>query len=111
VKTAAEFELKPTIHLADGRTINNVADAIALVREHEKRLGVDDRDEMLHALERATSNDERAGGVERFRLWLESWGLTLPITTRPWQHAGPEIAPVAVWSGSRFSPGGGRAAS
>jgi hypothetical protein len=36
--------IEPTLHLRDGRVIRSLADAISLLREHESRPGVDDRD-------------------------------------------------------------------
>ena len=88
VKSAAQFELHPAIRLQNGRTIATLAQAIAFVREHEMRPGVDDRDEVLHALERARTDEEREGAVARFRRWLAAWGVTLPVTTRPGSTTG-----------------------
>jgi hypothetical protein len=51
---AAQLQLKLTMR--DGRMIRSLADAIALVREHESRPGVDVRDEVLHLLERARTD-------------------------------------------------------
>src|SRR3954452_15235361 len=45
--------LQPELYMRDGRIIRTLADAIALLREHEARPGVDVRDEVLHSLERA----------------------------------------------------------
>ena len=50
--------LDPKMRLVDGRVIGSFADAIALLREHESRPGVDDRDEVLHRLERARTDEE-----------------------------------------------------
>lgn len=79
----SDFELNPAIRLETGRTLRTVADAIALLREHETRPGVDDRDEVLHGLERARTDEDRARAVERFIRWLETWGVTVPVTDRP----------------------------
>lgn len=89
MKSAKEFELHPLIRLQDGRTLRTAADAIALMREHETRPGVDDRDEVLHALERAKSDEERAKAVTRFRAWLETWGLNIPVAIEPGSTRGP----------------------
>jgi hypothetical protein len=85
-----EFQLNPVICLDNGRMLRSVADAVALLREHETRPGVDDRDEVLHALERAGTDDERARAVERFVRWLETWGIAVPVTDRPGSTQGPE---------------------
>jgi len=42
-----------SISLRDGRIVRSIGDPVALVREHEARPGVEDRDEVLHCLERA----------------------------------------------------------
>ncbi|HVY56587.1 MAG TPA: hypothetical protein VHA77_01930 [Xanthobacteraceae bacterium] len=81
--------MDPAIELPDGRLIRNAAEAIALLRDHEMRPGVDDRDEVLHALERAHTDDARARAVARFRQWLDTWGVTLPVTSRPGSTRGP----------------------
>ncbi len=89
MKPATEFKLQPPIRVNKQRTIGTLAEAIAFVREHEMRPGVDDRDEVLHALERAHSDDERAAALARFRSWLETWGVTLPVTVKPGSTQGP----------------------
>ncbi len=89
MKPANEFELNPPIRLQDGRMIRTAADAIVLVREHEMRPGVDDRDEVLHALERAGSDEERAKSVGRFRAWLQTWGVAIPVATERGSSHGP----------------------
>jgi hypothetical protein len=86
---ASEFKLDPPIRLRDGRTIRTAADAIILVREHEMRPGVDDRDEVLHALERATSDEHLAKAVARFRAWLITWGSTVPVAVERGSTRGP----------------------
>jgi hypothetical protein len=48
-----EFYFTPELHLRDGRTIRHLEDAIDFAREQELRPGVDQRDEILQALERA----------------------------------------------------------
>ena len=67
----AQFYFAPEVRLIDGRIIRNVADATAFVREHESRPGVDQRDEVLHALERARNKDEAQAAARLFLHWLE----------------------------------------
>jgi hypothetical protein len=50
--------------------IRSLRDAITLMREHESRPGVDDRDEVLHKLERATTDQERRAAAQAFVAWL-----------------------------------------
>jgi hypothetical protein len=83
MKSPEDCKLDPAIRLQEGRMIRTVADAIALLREHETRPGVDDRDEVLHKLERAENDEEQAEAVKRFRSWLLTWGLVLPVTMKP----------------------------
>ncbi len=71
----SQLLLQPKIRLADGRVIGSIADAIALLREHESRPGVDDRDEVLHHLERAQTDDERQAAAHGFFLWVKELGL------------------------------------
>ena len=71
----SEFLIRPEVSLRDGRTINSIADAVAYVREHEVRPGVDTRDEVLHRLERARTQREREGAAEAFLSWLEGLDL------------------------------------
>ncbi len=73
--------IEPKIRLVDGRVIGSVADAIALLREHESRPGVDDRDEVLHRLERAKTDDERQAATQGFYVWVKELGL-LPSKPR-----------------------------
>jgi hypothetical protein len=70
---AAERKLyfTPELHLRDGRIIRDVADAIAFVREQEPRPGVDQRDEVLHRLERAQNEEETHAAANLFLRWLE----------------------------------------
>ena len=67
--------IEPSIALRDGRVIRSVADAIALVREHESRPGVDARDEVLHGLERAGTDTERERAARQFVGWAGQLGL------------------------------------
>jgi hypothetical protein len=65
-----QFTFKPEIRLTDGRIIRNIEDAVAFVREHESRPGVDQRDEVLHALERARSREDALAAARLFLRWL-----------------------------------------
>ena len=66
-----EFYFTPEIRLTDGRIIRNLEDAAAFVREHESRPGVDQRDEVLHRLERARTQEEGHAAAHLFLRWLE----------------------------------------
>jgi len=72
---AGEFNFTPELHLIDGRIIRNIEDAILFVREHEARPGVDRRDEVMHALERARTREEGFGAAQLFIGWLEELGI------------------------------------
>jgi len=72
--------IEPKIRLVDGRVIGSVADAITLMREHESRPGVDDRDEVLHRLERAQTDAERQQAVQLFCRWVRELAL---VPTNP----------------------------
>jgi hypothetical protein len=65
----------PELKLADGRIIRNIDDAIALVREHEARPGVDQRDEVLHTLENARTKEQAHAAAHFFMRWLEELQL------------------------------------
>jgi hypothetical protein len=69
------FRIQPKIRLVDGRVIGSIANAIALMREHESRPGVDDRDEVLHGLERARTDEERQAAVRAFFAWAKELRL------------------------------------
>jgi hypothetical protein len=72
-----KFELNPALRVG-GRIIRTAADAIALLREHETRPGVDDRDEVLHQIERSRDDNEMAAALRRFRAWASDWATTIP---------------------------------
>jgi hypothetical protein len=84
MRTPAKTPIEPELYLRDGRIIRSLADAIALLREHEARPGVDVRDEVLHRLERAHNDDEQLEAVDAFVAWAEELDLLL---------APPETAP------------------
>jgi hypothetical protein len=71
----SELVIEPKIRLVDGRIIGSIGDAIALLREHESRPGVDDRDEVLHRLERAQTDREREAAAEGLFGWAKELGL------------------------------------
>ena len=56
---------------ADGRIIRDLEDAKAFAREQEARPGVDQRDEILHKMERAEGDEEAHAAAHRFLRWLE----------------------------------------
>jgi hypothetical protein len=74
----AKLLISPELHLRDGRVIRSIADAIALLREHEARPGVDVRDEVLHRLERARTEQEVQDAAKAFFGWARELDLLLP---------------------------------
>ena len=68
---AVEFNFTPELRLIDGRILRNLDDAVSFVREQEARPGVDRRDEVLHALERARNKEEAHAAAHLFLRWLE----------------------------------------
>jgi hypothetical protein len=74
---AVEFNFTPELRLADGRIIRNIEDALAFAREHEPRPGVDMRDEILHALERARTCEQAHAAAHLFLRWLEELELVV----------------------------------
>jgi hypothetical protein len=69
------FNFTPELRLADGRIIRNLEDAVLFAREHESRPGVDRRDEVLHAIERAQNQEQAHGAAHLFLRWLEELEL------------------------------------
>jgi hypothetical protein len=67
---AIGFVYKPELRLLDGTIIRNLDDALAFARAQEARPGVDARDEVLHAMERASEPAEAEAAAMRFRNWL-----------------------------------------
>jgi hypothetical protein len=49
----------------------HLEDAKAFAREQEARPGVDQRDEILHKMERAEGDEEAHAAAHRFLRWLE----------------------------------------
>jgi hypothetical protein len=50
-----EFYFTPELRLKDGRVFRDIEDALSFAREQEARPGVDQRDEVLHKMERSPS--------------------------------------------------------
>jgi hypothetical protein len=68
---ATEFYFTPELHLKDGRIIRDLGDAASFAREQEVRPGVDQRDEILHRMERAESKEDAHAAAHSFLRWLE----------------------------------------
>ena len=89
---SVEFRINPALSTRDGRTIRSLADAIAFIRDHEARPGVDDRDEVLHGLERAQSDEQRRAAIRAFLAWARELDLVAPPkaagvrTAAPWNR-------------------------
>jgi hypothetical protein len=66
-----EFYFTPELRLKDGRVIRDIEDALGFAREQEPRPGVDQRDEVLHMMERAKTNEETHAAAHLFLRWLE----------------------------------------
>jgi hypothetical protein len=66
-----DFYFTPELHLRDGRIIRDLEDAIGFAREQEARPGVDQRDEVLHAIERAQTKEQAHAAAHMFVRWLE----------------------------------------
>ena len=68
---AFAFHFTPELHLRDGRVIRHLDDAIGFAREQEVRPGIDQRDEVLHAMERAATREDAHAAAHQFLRWLE----------------------------------------
>ncbi len=66
-----EFSFAPELRLIDGRIIRNLDDAAGFCREQEARPGVDRRDEVLHAIERARSPEQARAAAHLFLDWAK----------------------------------------
>jgi hypothetical protein len=66
-----EFNFTSELRLVDGRVIRNLEDAAGFCREQEARPGVDQRDEVLHAIERAKTPEQAHAAAHLFLHWLE----------------------------------------
>jgi hypothetical protein len=80
----ADLLIEPELALRDGRTIRSIADALALLREHEGRPGIDNRDEVLHGFERAQSDSELQRAAEAFLAWTKKLDLLAPPSDTVW---------------------------
>jgi hypothetical protein len=87
MRNPAKLFFQRELHMRDGRVIRSVADAIALLREHEARPGVDDRDEVLHRLERAHNEQEIQQASDGFFLWAKELDLLVPTHDTARQRA------------------------
>lgn len=67
----SEFYFTPELHLRDGRIIRDLGDAVGFAREQEARPGVDQRDEVLHDIERAQTKEQAHAAAHKFVRWLE----------------------------------------
>lgn len=72
-----EYRIEPQLHLRDGRIIRSLGDAMTLLREHESRPGIDNRDEVLHGLERAQTDEQRQKAAAAFFAWAKELELIL----------------------------------
>jgi hypothetical protein len=72
---ATEFYFTPELHLKDGRIIRDLGNAASFAREHELRPGIDQRDEILHKLERAESRETAHAAAHSFVRWVEELDL------------------------------------
>jgi hypothetical protein len=68
---AIEFSFTPELHLKTGQVIRNLDDATRFARDQEIRPGVDQRDEVLHLIERAETREEAHAAAHMFVRWLE----------------------------------------
>ncbi len=66
-----EFYFTPELHLKDGRIIRDLDDAASFAREQEVRPGVDQRDEVLHKIERAEDRETARAAAHAFVRWME----------------------------------------
>ena len=66
-----EFYFTPELHLKDGRIIRDLDDAASFAREQEVRPGVDQRDEVLHKIERAEDRETAHAAAHAFVRWME----------------------------------------
>lgn len=82
MKTPAKMLIVPELRMRDGHVIRTLADAIALLREHEVRPGVDARDEVLHQIERAHDEVECQQATQAFIGWARELDLLVePLQT------------------------------
>lgn len=74
----SEYTMRPALQLRDGGIIRSLGDAMRLLRDHESRPGIDNRDEVLHNLERAQNDDQRLAAAQAFFSWARELDLIKP---------------------------------
>jgi hypothetical protein len=74
----SEYLFHPEIHTRDGRTVRSLGDAMRLLRDHGSRPGIDNRDEVLHGLERAQNDEQRQAAAKAFFIWAKELDLIQP---------------------------------
>lgn len=77
-----DYVIRPELHIRDGRVVRSLGDAIRLLRDHESRPGIDTRDEVLHGLERAQTDEQRQAAAAAFFTWARELDLILPPPAR-----------------------------
>ena len=97
--------IQPQLRLRDGGTISSLADAIAYLRLHEVRPGVDARDEVLHRLERAETEDARQAAADAFLGWLEQLELLAAPQARQFAQTSASANNQGNRSGSESGQG------
>jgi hypothetical protein len=85
-----EYWLQPELHMRDGRIIRTLGDAMKLLREHESRPGIDNRDEVLHGLERAQTDEQRQQAAAAFLAWARELDLVHRATKQRQQAPAKE---------------------
>jgi len=78
-----EFYFTPELHLKDGRIIRDLSDAASFAREQEFQPGGDQRDEVLHKIERAENQEHAHAAAHSFVRWLEELDVRSRSTARP----------------------------
>jgi hypothetical protein len=78
-----EFHFTPELHLKDGRIIRNLEDAAGFAREQQARPGVDQRDEVLHAIERAQTKEQAHAAAHSSAVTSSVGGMSRPIRRPP----------------------------
>jgi hypothetical protein len=64
----SEYRIQPQLHLRDGRIIRSLGDAITLLREHESRPGIDNREQ---------TDEQRQKAAAAFFAWAKELELIL----------------------------------
>src|SRR3981189_3103875 len=84
---ATEVYFTPELHLKDGRIIRDLDDAASFAREQEVRPGDDQRDEVLHRIERAKRKEEAHAAAHSFVRWLEQLDVLEEGLSREPKHS------------------------